>query len=166
MNGLRGEYERKFHIYQVLSQAKFDELNSLNKEMHKKYGELLAKEVKKVDELYFKKPNVYESPCGAQELMILECYKNNPKQTLRCSGHVKEFAACIDRARLSVLHTNTRKWARENSVCSWSVAPISDRIENLSLSLSHPVVFFSNLPTTRPGSCCLPKLLNPLSQYL
>lgn len=106
MSGIRGEYERKFHLYQSFSQAKFDELNNLNKEMHKRCGELLSKEVAKVDELYFKKTSSYESPCVKQEEKIVECYRNNPKKPLLCSSEVKKFAECIEKARLNTLKAN------------------------------------------------------------
>eukprot|EP00095_Tigriopus_kingsejongensis_P008198 maker-scaffold895_size84271-snap-gene-0.22 protein:Tk08198 transcript:maker-scaffold895_size84271-snap-gene-0.22-mRNA-1 annotation:"coiled-coil-helix-coiled-coil-helix domain-containing protein mitochondrial" len=49
-----------------------------------------------------------QSPiCQEAKHAVLQCYKQNPKQSLKCSQEVRNFAQCIDSARLNSL--NSRK---------------------------------------------------------
>lgn len=44
--------------------------------------------------------------CQEPKHAVLQCYKQNPKQSLNCSQEVKSFAQCIESARLNSLNRN------------------------------------------------------------
>ncbi|TRY71180.1 hypothetical protein TCAL_12355 [Tigriopus californicus] len=44
--------------------------------------------------------------CQEPKHAVLQCYKQNPKQSLNCAQEVKSFAQCIESARLNSLNRN------------------------------------------------------------
>lgn len=50
-----------------------------------------------------------ESLCAELQAKVLQCYRENPQQTLHCSGLAKQYMACVQQAKVSAGHTH----------CSW-----------------------------------------------
>jgi MICOS complex subunit MIC19 len=42
-------------------------------------------------------------PCQDLKAKIIECYRKNPAETLKCANEVKEFLNCVNSARTSAI---------------------------------------------------------------
>ncbi|XP_027195194.1 uncharacterized protein LOC113789806 [Dermatophagoides pteronyssinus] len=103
--GIRGEYERKFQQYQQLWRQKWEELDRLNKELHRKHGENLGQEIERMEKKYFREHYDHmEKPCNDSEQSVINCYGKNPGQPLLCRREVEKFSKCIDMNRLKLLN--------------------------------------------------------------
>lgn len=48
-------------------------------------------------------------PCQDFKAKIIECYRRNPSETLRCAGEVQQFMNCINSARVVAVDTKGKK---------------------------------------------------------
>ena len=110
---LRGEYERKLQHYQMMWRKNLEEMDRLNKDLIHKNRQLMATEVKRIDDIVLKKhfdgtvldkkDGPREQPCKEVEEKLIRCYEINGKKSLLCSQYVREFSHCINEARLKML---------------------------------------------------------------
>ncbi|KAH7644709.1 hypothetical protein HUG17_0247 [Dermatophagoides farinae] len=102
--GIRGEYERKFQQYQQLWRQKWEELDQLNKDLHRKHSEHLQKEIDCLENQYFRDHYIHmEKPCRVHEQSVIDCYGKNYGQPLLCRREVEKFSNCVETNRLKLL---------------------------------------------------------------
>lgn len=108
---LRNEYERKLQQYQMLWRKNLEDMDRLNKDLLKKNKELFSNEMKRIDNVMLKKHfntpsavgNVRVQPCKEVEDKLIRCFELNEKKSLLCGNLIREFADCVDKARLETL---------------------------------------------------------------
>lgn len=44
-----------------------------------------------------------KAPCQELKAKVVDCYKKNPTETLKCSDDVKEFLDCVNTSRISAI---------------------------------------------------------------
>lgn len=44
-----------------------------------------------------------KAPCQDLKSKVVDCYKKNPNETLKCSAGVKEFLDCVNSSRITAI---------------------------------------------------------------
>lgn len=44
-----------------------------------------------------------KAPCQDLKSKVVECYKKNPLETLKCAAEVKEFLDCVNSSRMDAI---------------------------------------------------------------
>lgn len=54
--------------------------------------------------LFLCRPRQTASLCTELQAKVLQCYRENPQQTLHCSSLAKQYMACVQQAKVGVSH--------------------------------------------------------------
>lgn len=102
--GIHGEYERKFLQCQQFWRQKWNELESINRDLNRTTSAKFKIELDRFEQSYkLLHQFEQEQPCKNIESDLIKCYESCHNQTLRCSEHVRKFAQCIDLYRIKLL---------------------------------------------------------------
>jgi len=100
---LRLRQERELELKKVEDywRHKLKTVESKYVNLNKLTSEEFAKSVAEVETLY--KKESCGPICEDMEKSVIQCYQENPKQSLVCSGIVKDFSQCVASASLTAL---------------------------------------------------------------
>lgn len=99
--GLSRREEDDLHKIEQYYQEKIHVLEDRNNQLFEEQKHQFAEAVQEVEKKFLK---TTASPiCQDLQTAVLECYQNNPNQTLLCSAHVKAFNECVQQQRERIL---------------------------------------------------------------
>jgi len=100
---LRLRQERELELKKVEDywREKLKTVESKYVNLNKLTSEEFAKSVAEVEQLY--KKETCGPICQDMEKSVIQCYQDNPKQSLVCSNIVKDFSKCVASASLTAL---------------------------------------------------------------
>ena len=93
---VQGRYEKKIR-----------QLEKQNRELHQTTVEQFAKAVEAVEQKFIK--TTASSICGDMQSQVMQCYHDNPRETLNCSRIIREYSTCVQQQREKILKTESEK---------------------------------------------------------
>uniref|UniRef100_A0A667Y3M0 Coiled-coil-helix-coiled-coil-helix domain containing 6b n=1 Tax=Myripristis murdjan TaxID=586833 RepID=A0A667Y3M0_9TELE len=103
---LARQLERKEKELASISAFYREQLETLEKRLavqHQPSAVLVSHRPSSLSPLFPSRPRCTASVCTELQAQVLQCYRENPQQTLLCSGLAKEYMTCIQQAKKKTL---------------------------------------------------------------